>query len=357
MANHDLRARLDEGWVAFDTLMLQQALEAFQAASELRPESYEAHLGLAKTLTRMRRPESATEAASECLDLDPNRFEAYAALAVLDFLTDDLAGAKTQLAKAIELAPTAPEPHLTLAQVHADAQEHDQARLEMEEARALIEAMPDEAKRNSALALAWHADAYCWLSEGKNAEAAKAAQEVIALEEANPYAASLAYSNLGILEARSRHYDQGIEYLQRAYEMNRYFHRTGGALGRLLIIKGRPQEAVEVLAQVLDLNPQAGSSVLYAHALALAKCKRRQDALAQYRRALEGGLSGPDRLAARWQTIWLSDMGRYTILALAAVAILSWLLLSEPSTQTLTLVAVVAVVLVLQRTVGRRKSK
>jgi tetratricopeptide (TPR) repeat protein len=183
----------------------------------------------------------------------------------------------------------------------------------------------------------------------------EAAQQVIALEEVNPYAACLAFSNMGILEARARHYDQAIEYLERAFSMNPYFGRAGSALGRLLIVRGQSERAVEILAETLDHLPKDDASTRYAYALALSRNGQRQEALAEYRRALDQGLSGSDALLARWQTVWLSEWGRYTIIGILLAGVLAWIVLAEPTPQMLTLVGLLAVIIILQRTVGRRK--
>ncbi|MCD6520583.1 MAG: tetratricopeptide repeat protein [Anaerolineae bacterium] len=340
---------------AYRQLDLQKALELYEKARELAPEDYRVHLGLARTLTRMRRPQEAIEAAQRCVELAPERYEGYTALGVLYFLADENEKALEVLRKAHELAPEAPEPLLTLAQVYADMGRFEEASVELARARDLIEEIGDEKERNALLAMVWHVEAYVRLAEGRNTEARECAQQVIALAEANPYAACLAYSNLGILEARERRYAQAIEYLDKAFQMNPFFYRAGSALGRLLIVRGQPERAVEVLEQVLKLNPDDTASTRYAYAVALAKAGERKQALAQFRQALEEGLSGGDKLFARWQVVWLSDWGRYTIIGLALVAVLVWILVGRPSPQTLTLVAVFAVVFFLQRLIGRKK--
>jgi len=205
------------------------------------------------------------------------------------------------------------------------------------------------------LALAWHAETYQRLAEGQNSEAMECAQEVIAMEEASPYAACLAYSNLGILEARARRYELAIDHLEQAYGMNPFFHRAGSALGRILIVRGRHQRAAEVLGQTLEHMPVENGGTRYAYAMALAKLGERRRALVEYRQALEEGLTGMDVLVARWQSLWLSNGGRYAILGVAAAALLAWMVLAKPSPQALTFVSLVAVILILQRTVGQRR--
>ncbi|MFH1086650.1 MAG: hypothetical protein V1772_12925, partial [Chloroflexota bacterium] len=223
------------------------------------------------------------------------------------------------------------------------------------QARQTIGELADERERDRLLGTAWHAQAYLLLAKSKNAEAIEAAQQAIALEAANPHAACLAYSNIGILEARARRYDSAIGYLDHAYSMNRYFHRAGSALGRLLILRNRPQRATEVLAQVLETMKEDNGSTRYAYALALARSGQRAEALAEYRAALAKGLAGLDVLSARWHILWLSEAGRYAVIAVILAAVLAWIVLAKPSPQAMTFLAILALILVLQRTLGRRR--
>jgi tetratricopeptide (TPR) repeat protein len=353
----DHTQHLAEAWEAYHALRLDEAQALFETILATDPESFEGHLGLAKTYARQRRQDEAVEEAKACVALAPERYEGYAALGALYFLADALDDAREQLERAIEIAPDAVDPRLTLSQVYADQGEHDEAEAELARAREQIDAIADERERLRSTAMAWHAQAYGLLAQGRNAEAIEAAQETIALQEASPYAACLAYSNIGILEARARHYDQAIEYLEHAYAMNPYFHRAGAALGRILILRRRHARAAEVLGQVLQSMPETNGSVRYAYALALSRSGQRAEALAQFRQALSLGLSGPDLLLARWQTIWLSDVGRYVVIGLALAAVLVWILVAKPSAQSLTFVAILALILILQRTLGKRSRR
>ena len=340
---------------AYHHLRLEEALDCYKRAVELRPDAYAVCLGMVRTLIRMRRSEQAAAAVERCLSLAPGRFEGHTARGILLFLSDEDDEAISALKRAVELAPDEPEPRLVLAQTYADAGEFESASSELDRARELIASIDDEGERQELLALAWHAEAYQRLSEGHNAEAVDCAHEVIALEEANPYAACLAYSNLGLLEARARHYELAIEYLEQAYRMNPFFSRAGAALGRILIVRGRHERAAEVLGEVLERNGTAGGSTRYAHATALAKLGRRKEAQAEYQRAREEGLSGVEEYLARWQSIWLSDRGRYAFAAIALIALAAWVTLARPSLQAITVVALVVVILVLQMSLGRRR--
>jgi tetratricopeptide (TPR) repeat protein len=338
-------------------MRLADALAAYQAAAELDPASYEAHLGAARTYTRMRRQHDAQAAIDRCLELAPERFEAHAAQGVLLFLVDDNAAAEEALNCAVTLNPDDAEAYLTLAQIQADSGQFEQVKEQLRLSRERIAALPDESQRHQLEAMAWHVETYWHLVAGENNAALESAQEVVALQEANPYAACLAYSNLGILEARLRHYDQAIGYFERAFEMNPFFYRAGSALGRLLIVRNQPARTAEVLSQVLAVMPEedAGGNTHYAYAVALRRSGQRAEALEQYRLALQRGVKGGDRLTSYWQVAWLHPIGRNVIIALGLAALAAWIIWGRPDAQSLTLLLVFAVILIMQRTLGARR--
>ncbi|MHB0857613.1 MAG: tetratricopeptide repeat protein [Anaerolineae bacterium] len=360
MVNHEkgdeFGDRMDQAAAAYETLGLGEALLAYRAALELQPDSFDATVGLARTLTRMRQEAEAYEVAHKAIELAPQRPEGYAALGSLHFLADRHDEAIASLGKALELTPGDSEARLTLAQVYADVGRFDEAHAELDTAREAVTRFEDERKRKHMLAFALHAETYVYLAEGKTAEASETAQKIVPYAEINPYAACLAYSNLGILAARERRYDEAIEYLDRALEMNPYFYRAGGALGRLLLVRRQPERAAEVLAQVLELTPPDKGVTRYVYASALAKAGKREQALQEFRQSLQEGLGGLNAISARWQTVWLSVVGRYVVIGVVLAAVLAWLLLARPSPQALTFLALLVLILVLQRTIGRRRS-
>jgi tetratricopeptide (TPR) repeat protein len=346
---------LVEGQRALDQLELEHSLTYFTAAQRLQPHSYEANLGVARASSRMRKMDDAFAAAETCIGLQPERSEAYALMGVLHFVADRLDEALSVLQKAMQYAPSDPEPHLTLAQVYTDKKQFDNAQAELDLAREMIHSISAEPQQASLTALAWHVETYLRLNQGQFAEAAECARQAIALEDANRYAASLAYSNLGVIETRARHYGPAIDSLERAFQMNPFFFRAGAVLGRLLIIQRQAGRAAEVLARVVEIMPPENPAFRYSYALALAKTGQRQEALAQYRQSLQEGLKGLEALLARWQIIWLTPAGRYAVIGLALAALMVWLLLAKPSPQALTFMALAVIILVLQNAWGRRR--
>ena len=86
------RERIDLARVAYDELKLADALDHYRTAADIEPDSYDAWLGQARTLARMRQPEQSRLAAERCLSLDPRRAEGYVTRGVLGFLKDQTHG-------------------------------------------------------------------------------------------------------------------------------------------------------------------------------------------------------------------------------------------------------------------------
>ncbi|MFP3895277.1 MAG: tetratricopeptide repeat protein [Anaerolineales bacterium] len=351
--SEEIEELLHEAEKAYQALRLEEALDLYQKAGRLQPESFAVHLGLAKTFTRMRRQEKALAATHQALELAPQRSEGHTILGTLLFLADQNDQAREALERAIELDAQCPEPHLTLAQVYADLGRTQDAENELKRARELIEQIPQQQRRKSLHAMALHARTYMNLAQGNDEKAMELAEETTALEGANPHASCLAYANLGILEARKRRYEQAIEHLEKAFRLNPYFYRAGGVLGRVLLIRNRHARAVEVLEKVLDLTPDADGAIRYAYGIALAKSGEREGAVSQYRQALDRGLRPLDSIVARCKIIWLSREGRYVIIALLLTAVLAWLVLARPSPQAITLVTIIAALVILQQIMRR----
>jgi tetratricopeptide (TPR) repeat protein len=353
----DYDATLAAAEAAYRDLRLVEAADAYRRAEALRPDAYEPLLGLARTLTRQRRHAEALAATERLLAIAPERWEGHAALGALHFLTDRYDDAAAALLRAAELAPEEPEPHLTLAQLRADTGAFDEAHRSLERARALVLASYMGAEREALEALAFHVESYILLAEGREAEATEAAQRVVGMRAANPHAATLAHSNLGILAARRRDLDGAIEYLEAAYAMNPFFYRVGGALGRILLVRQRYERAAEVLAQTLETAPEPDGATRYAYGLALARLGRRAEAQEQFRWALgEPGLKGVARAMAVVQMAWQSAWGRYALVAVGLAALAAWIWWFRPAPQSLVLVALFVGFFALQRFLrGRRK--
>ncbi len=354
-SNRDIQSLLAEGWKHYDSLQVKQALDIFEDVVTKDPSSYEAQLAVAKTLIRMRKEPEATAAAQRCIELQPERSEAYTALGVIKFLDDKLKEARDLLMKASELAPEDPEPHLTLAQVKADMRLPDESVDELQNARRLISHIEEDHLRRQLEASELHARTYVMLSQNKLSEAMASARELAEYEQENPYAACLAYSNMGLMEARLKHYDKAVDYLQRAYSMNPYFFRAGSALGRVLYVQGQATRAAEVLGEVVRGMPDIDAHTRHAYAAALAKSGHREESRIEYKAALKAGLKGLEAVVAVWQLVWLSQAGRLIVIGIVLAAVAVWIIFGKPSPSTLSFAGVLVILLVMQQLLGRKR--
>jgi len=347
-------SQVREGDQHYRALCLDDAMVAYERAAEIRPEGFEARLGLARTLTRMRRPEEAFAAAQALVDLDSGRWEGHACLGTLYFLGDRYDEAVQKLRQAIHLAPGEPESYFTLAQVYADLEQPSNARRALDEGREHLTELGEDAARSMA-AFGLHSEIYMCLADGRQAEAVELAQRLVGMRDDNPHAAALAYSNLGILAANSRNLDQAVEYLEQAYAISSYLHLAGRTLGTILVVQHKYGRAAEVLSAVVESMPAPDGSTRYVYGLALANVKRRREAEEQFRLALQSGLKGTNRLAAWWQMVWQSAWGRYVVTAVFLAAAAAWLLFARPEPQTLVLAGCLVLFIVLQQRLQRRR--
>jgi len=348
---------LERAWDAYHRLELDTARALFEGIIANDPESLEGHQGLGQTLIRMRREDEARREVERCLALAPDQYASHALAGLFYFLVDDLDKAQQSLERAGELAPHQIEPYVVRAQVHADKGSFADAETDLARARELIDALSDETIQRRERASLLHAETYVALSAGREDEARAKAEEALSYADANPYAVCLANTNLGLMAARRKRWDEAITYLEAALELNPSFYRAKGALGQVYLVTGRPEEAAEHLRGALEVMPQPDAHSVMAYATALSKTGHREEAAAEYRRVLQLHPRWIERLYAGWQAIWQSPKGRTYVLVVGAVALVLWLWLAKPSPQAVTLVLLVVIVLVLQRSMSGKRPR
>jgi adenylate cyclase len=103
---------------------LRQAKGLFEKALELDPSFAKAHSGVAECFLHLANElyesyeqsiPKAELSLKKALHLDPELAEAHAALALIDFLEDNICGSETEARHAIELNPSIPEAHYILS--------------------------------------------------------------------------------------------------------------------------------------------------------------------------------------------------------------------------------------------------
>jgi adenylate cyclase len=136
--------------------------------------------------------------------------------------------------------------------------------------------------------MAWvHVGEY-WLGSGKSPRESiekgiEMAQKALALDDS----IASAHGLLGHLYALKREHDKAIAELERAVALD-----PGGAEVHMryamsLMYVGRSEEAIAMCQKAIRLNPFAGTSLLLIFANALRDAKRFEEAVSEYRKALQ----------------------------------------------------------------------
>jgi serine/threonine-protein kinase len=182
-----------------------KALGLFERAVELDPRDAGALAGLAWTYyllssTNVRRPlpvdeavQLATDAARRALAIDPGRGEAHAVLALLKMLYDwDWAGAETDFARAVALAPDSVEARVGHSLFLSAVGRHDAAIEALSRARDLD---PTRRETHERLGLAW------WMA-GDGERALAALGDAVAID---PQARRPHFRRMVVLDQLGRH--------------------------------------------------------------------------------------------------------------------------------------------------------
>jgi TolB-like protein/Flp pilus assembly protein TadD len=235
----------------FETL--RGAREMFLAAVEADPTFALAHAALADVCSwlyqwRGRRPEDAAEALSasaQALVLRPDLAEAHAARANALSLSGDLPGAEQEYGIAIDLNPRLFDPHYSYART---CLEHGR----MEDAARLLERatelQPEDYQSRSLLGMVY---AGLGLPEKARAWHQEAVTVGTRRLERDPDDVRAVYlTGLSLIRMDER--ERGLEWVERARQMD---PGDGGTLYNIACayaVAGRPEQALETLELALD---------------------------------------------------------------------------------------------------------
>jgi serine/threonine protein kinase/Flp pilus assembly protein TadD len=232
---------------------LGKARKMFMAAIEADPAFALAHAGLADVCAwlhqwRGRRPEHAAEALSasaRALELRPDLAEAHGARGNALSLSGDMAGAEREYKIAIDLNPRLFEPHYYYAR---SCLEHGR----LEDAARLLERaaelQPEDYQSRSLLAMVYaslglHEKARAWYQEG-------VAVGTRRLERDPDDVRAVYLTGLCLIRLDER--ERGLEWVERARQMD---PDDGGTLYNLACayaVAGRPEQALDTLERALD---------------------------------------------------------------------------------------------------------
>jgi len=129
---------------------LPVSLQYYEQALEIDPQYAKANLGMALTLTKLRREEEAKGYYEKTLTLDPRNSQAWNNLGLWYDRKGDLAEAERHFLKALELKPASAQAHNNLGMVYGKRGDTDRAVREFERSLVLN---PTGARAHSNLAL------------------------------------------------------------------------------------------------------------------------------------------------------------------------------------------------------------
>jgi tetratricopeptide (TPR) repeat protein len=133
----------------------------------------------------------------------------------------------------------------------------------------------------------------------------EAERRLLAVLKRHPRDVEAATALAGLLAAQGDDLDRALHYARRA-DYFRSMPEAAEVLGRVLVLRGEPSEAVEPLRRAVSQRPTSATAHLYL-GLALARSGDRVGARAAFERVVEA--SGPEAVEARVELDRLDQAG------------------------------------------------
>jgi tetratricopeptide (TPR) repeat protein len=277
------QATLDKNpnsWIANYTLgfalvekgRLEDAVEHFEKALQLKTDFPEAHNNLGAVLARTGRPGDAIEHFRQALRSRPDYVEARINLGAALVQTGRFPEAIRQYEQVLLLRPDDVGALYNMGNVLAQTNRLQEA---IDLYKQALRLKPDysQAANNLGIAL---------VKLGRLQEAAEYFQQALVLKPDNPEA----LYNLGNILFRTGRLPEAIARYERALQLNPEYLEAHRNLGDALLQTGRPREAIEHYRQLLQLKSDI-PAVYYNMALAYAQMRQSSEAIAAARQALE----------------------------------------------------------------------
>jgi tetratricopeptide (TPR) repeat protein len=248
-----------------------EAIDHYRRAIELKPGYFEAHNNLGLALARAGRIAEAIVQYQQALALNPGLAEAHNNLGLALARAGRIAEAIVEYQRAIELKPDFAEARNNLGAALRLAGRLPEA---IAQYRQALELKPDfcEAHNNLGLALA---------RAGRTAEAIGHYRRAVELK---PGFAE-AHHNLALALAGAGKIAEAIGHYQRAVELKPDYCEAHNHLGTALYLAGRTAEAMGHYQRALELEPDS-SEAHHNLGLALAGAGRVREAAAQFERVI-----------------------------------------------------------------------
>jgi tetratricopeptide (TPR) repeat protein len=220
---------------------LEEAIEAYKKAIELRPDYAEANNNIGVALQAQNRPEEAIEAYKKAIELRPDDANTYYNMGIALQAQNKLEEAIEAYKKAIVIMPDDANTYYNMGIAL-------QAQNKLEEAieayKKAIAIKPDDANTYYNMGIAFK-------EQGKLEEAVEAQSKAIELRP--DYAE--AYNNMGIVLQEQGKLDEAVEVQSKAIELRPDYAEVYNNMGTIFQGQGKLEEAVEAYNKALTIKP------------------------------------------------------------------------------------------------------
>jgi Tfp pilus assembly protein PilF len=233
------------------------ATREFTRAAQIDPNSFEALTGLVTLDMQARKPADALKRIEAQLTRTPTSAPLYLLEARVKAETSDFAGAEQALRKAIELDSSMIRAYGLLGQIYITQRKPDQAIAEFEQ---IVKKQPKNVAAHTMIAMLLQ-------SQGKNAEAQKRYEAVLAIDNR----AAVAANNLAWIYAENNvNLDQALQLAQTAKASLPDQPEVNDTLGFVYLKKDLAPLAVPPLRVSVEKDPK---NPIYRYRLGLAYSK------------------------------------------------------------------------------------
>jgi Flp pilus assembly protein TadD/peroxiredoxin len=230
------------GVAMFQHGYLRQAEESFQQVVAAKPDDAEGYYNLGTLSLRRNNFEEAREYLNQTLKLKPNYPEAWNNLGMMDAQQGRAAEAIQDFEQSLQLRPDYAIALLNLGNVYRRQGSLDKAQECLTKALAL---QPDDPEVNYSLGMFY----------AQQNQMDRTAEYLRRAIELRPDYAE-ARNNLGVLLVRQRDYAQAEEQFTTCMRLVPGFDQSYINLARLYAIESDKQKAIEILQQLLQVQPQ-----------------------------------------------------------------------------------------------------
>ena len=249
-------ARNPNCWLAHNNLgttllnqgNLNEAIQHFERALQIKPDSADAFNNLGGALAKQWKLDEAIQYYERALQLKPDDAEAHNNLGVALADQGKLNEAIQHYERALQLDPDYTEAHNNLGIALADQGKLDEA---IQHYERVLQLKPDypEAHNNLGIALA---------NQGKSNEAIQHFERALQLKP--DYVE--AHYNLGVALADQGKWDEAIQHYERALQLKPDYAEAHCNLGFALAGQGKLNEAIQHYEQALQLKPDYADALI-----------------------------------------------------------------------------------------------